>query len=192
MTVAINGTDLISLADFKTLAEITSSQHDSKLTELIDSVSQLVKTYCGNSIIDFYTSDKTEEITINFGTNQVQLTESPVNNIDSVQERATETASYDTLTADTDYVLDKATDILYRLGGNVFPRGINSVKVVYNAGYSATPADLKLAVADLVTHYLRGEHKERRTIQGATIQNQRSDITFPDHIKRVLDLYKTY
>ena len=184
--------DLITLADYKTLEGITSTQHDARTEVIIDSVSQLVKTYCGNSIIDFYTSDKTEELTVSFNTNQVQLTESPVNNIDSVQERDSETTSYETLTADTDYVLDKATDILYRLGGNVFPRGINSVKVVYNAGYSATPADLKLAVADLVTHYLRGEHKERRTIQGATIQNQRSEITFPDHIKRVLDLYKTY
>ena len=183
--------DLISLNDYKELEGITSSQHDARTEAIITSVSQLVKTYCGNSIIDFYTSDKTEELTVSFNTNQVQLTESPVNNIDSVQERATETASYDTLTADTDYVLDKATDILYRIGTH-FPRGINSVKVVYNAGYSATPADLKLAVADLVTHYLRGEHKERRTIQGATIQNQRSEITFPDHIKRVLDLYKTY
>ena len=42
---AINGEDLISLADFKTLAEINSTQHDAKLEELIDSVSQLVKTW---------------------------------------------------------------------------------------------------------------------------------------------------
>jgi hypothetical protein len=47
-------------------------------------------------------------------------------------------------------------------------------------------------VADLVTYYLKGEHKERRTVKGATIQNQKSDLTFPDHIKRVLDLYKNY
>ena len=183
--------DLITLATYKELEGITSTQHDARTEVIIDSVSQLVKTYCGNSIIDFYSADKTEELTITFNTNQIQLTESPVNNIDSIQERTTETASYTTLTADTDFVLDKTTDIVYRLDQN-FPRGVNSVKVVYNAGYSDTPADLKLAVADLVTHYLRGEHKERRTIQGATIQNQRSDLPFPDHIKRVLDLYKTY
>ena len=54
MTVAINGEDLISLADFKTLAEINSTQHDAKLEALIDSVRQLVKTYCGQSLLDFY------------------------------------------------------------------------------------------------------------------------------------------
>ena len=53
MTVAINGEDLISLADFKTLAEINSTNFDAKLEELIDSVSQLVKTYCGQSFLDF-------------------------------------------------------------------------------------------------------------------------------------------
>ena len=183
--------DLITLTEYKELEGITSTQHDARTEVIIDSVSQLVKTYCGNSIIDFYTSDKTEELTIAFNTNQIQLTESPVNNIDSIQERESETAAYTTLTASTDYVLDKTTDIVYRIGSN-WDRGVNSVKIVYNAGYATTPADLKLAVADLVTHYLKGEHKERRTIQGATIQNQRSDLPFPDHIKRVLDLYKTY
>ena len=39
------------------------------------------------------------------------------------------------------------------------------------------------------------EHKERRTLGGATINNQgtaglRQSTDFPDHIKRVLDLYR--
>tara|TARA_Y100000356_G_C11231668_1_gene275326 strand:+ start:47 stop:604 length:558 start_codon:yes stop_codon:yes gene_type:complete len=183
--------DLITLADYKTLEGITSTQHDARTEVIIDSVSQLVKTYCGNSIIDFFTDDKVETLTINYDIDQIQLTESPVNTIDSITERPSETESYKTLVENTDYALDKTTDIVFRLNKN-WAKGVNSIIVTYNAGYSATPADLKLAVADLVTHYLKGEHKERRTIQGATIQNQKSDITFPDHIKRILDLYKTY
>ena len=67
--------------------------------------------------------------------------------------------------------------------------------MTYNAGYSATPDDLKLALFDLVNYYLKGEHKERRTLGGATLQNQgtsgvRDNTDFPDHIKRVLDLYR--
>ena len=186
--------DLITLAQYKELEGITSTQHDARTEVIIDSVSQLVKTYCGNSIIDHHadrSNNKEEKLSIKFGTNQIQLTESPVNNIISVQERGSETGSYTTLTANTNYQLETSTDILYRIN-TIWPQGVNSVIVIYNAGYSETPADLKLAVADLVTHYLKGEHKERRTIQGATIQNQKSDITFPDHIKRILDLYKTY
>ena len=67
----------------------------------------------------------------------------------------------------------------------------------YTAGYASTPEDLKLAVIDLVTYYFKEERKNRQTIAGASIQNpgsttQRDNIAFPDHIKRVLDLYKNY
>ena len=44
-------------------------------------------------------------------------------------------------------------------------------------------------------YYIKDEHKERRTLGGATINNQgtaglRQSTDFPDHIKRVLDLYR--
>ena len=46
-------------------------------------------------------------------------------------------------------------------------------------------------------YYHKNEQKQRQTIAGATIQNQsttsqRDSVAFPDHIKRVLDLYKVY
>jgi len=49
----------------------------------------------------------------------------------------------------------------------------------------------------LVTYYLKDEHKSRQSIAGASIQNQssstqRDNVSFPDHIKRVLDLYKNF
>lgn len=200
MTVAINGEDLISLADFKTLAEITSSQHDAKLTELIDSVSQLVKTYCGQSFLDYYSSAKTEYHTKNFNTHIVELSESPVVSITSVAEREKPTDSYDTLTENEDWVLDSTTDCLFRVSGSNYKNwenGPNSVKVIYKAGYSELPQDLRLAVVDLIMYYHKNEQKQRQTIAGATIQNQstsstRNSVAFPDHIKRVLDLYKVY
>jgi hypothetical protein len=57
--------------------------------------------------------------------------------------------------------------------------------------------DLRLAIVDLITYYLKDEHKERRTLGGASIQNQstssvRDSVAFPDHIKRVLDMYKNF
>ena len=188
-------TDLISLNDYKELEGVTNTQHDARTEVIIDSVSQLVKTYCGNSLVDFYSTNKTELISVEYQTNAIQLTESPVISISGVRERPTIGSAYVTLDTSTDVELDTTTDTVYRIDGGYtknWERGINSVEVTYKAGYATVPADLKLAVADLVTHYLKGEHKERRTISGATIQNQKSDIAFPDHIKRVLDLYKTY
>ena len=200
MTVAINGKDLISLEDFKILGEITSNQHDAKLEELIDSVSQLVKTYCGQSFLDFYDTNKTEFFTKNFGSHIVELGESPIVSITSVAERSSPTNSYTTLTENTDWVLDNTTDSLFRMSGSIYKNwetGPNSVKVVYKAGYEALPQDLRLAVVDLIMYYHKNEQKQRQTIAGATIQNQsttsqRDSVAFPDHIKRVLDLYKVY
>ncbi len=194
--------DLITLQQYKTAEGISAPKDDARLNVLIPSVSQLVKTYCGNSFVDFFSSNKTETFTLDWGTYIVQLTESPVNSIVSVQERQSYSDSYATLTTGAyEYALDSATDsILRTLSSGRYknwPQGVDAVKVVYTAGYSAIPSDLKLAVLDLVTYYLKDEHKQRQSIAGASLQNQGStsqnnNVSFPDHIKRVLDLYKNF
>jgi|TARA_B100001094_G_scaffold325869_1_gene380965 hypothetical protein len=193
--------DLITLASYKEAEGLSTPKEDLRINALIPSVSQLIKTYCGNSFVDFYSSNKTETFSIDWSTYIVQLTESPVNAIVSVQERQSYSDSYATLTTGAyEYALDKNTDSVFRTSSGSYKnwaQGVDAVKVVYTAGYSAVPDDLKLAVIDLITYYLKDEHKERRTIQGASIQNaasssQRDNVAFPDHIKRVLDLYKNF
>ena len=49
----------------------------------------------------------------------------------------------------------------------------------------------------MVTYYFKDQTKSRQTIAGASIQtstssSQKNSVDFPDHIKRVLDLYKNY
>ena len=193
--------DLITLAIYKDAEGLSTPKEDIKINAIIPSVSQLVKTYCGNSFVDFYSSNKTETFTIDWSTHIVQLTESPVNAIVSVQERDAYNDSYTTLTTGAyEYALNTNTDSILRTtssGYKNWPTGVDAVKIVYTAGYSSVPEDLKLAVIDLITYYLKDEHKERRTIAGASIQNQasssqRNNVAFPDHIKRVLDLYKNF
>ena len=193
--------DLITLATYKDAEGLSTPKEDVRINALLPSVSQLVKTYCGNSFVDYYSSAKTETFTINWNTHIIQLTESPVNAITSVQERTSYDSAYTTLTTGAyEYHLDAITDSVFRTlssGYKNWATGVDAVKVVYTAGYSAVPADLNLAVIDLVTYYLKDEHKERRTIAGASIQNpssssQSGNVAFPDHIKRVLDLYKNF
>jgi len=192
-------TDLITLAEYKEIEGIASPKEDLRLATLVPSISQLVKTYCGNSLVDYYSTNKIEVFNIDWQTHLVQLTESPVNTIVSVEKRDSAQESYTTvLTAE--YYLDTSTDSILYIAGNSYknwPRGAGAVKVTYTAGYSACPADLKLAVVDLITYYLKDEHKERKTLGGASIQNQgstslRDSVAFPDHIKRVLDMYKNF
>ena len=194
--------NLVTLADYKDAEGIVSPKEDLRINSLIPSVSQLVKTYCGNSIIDFASSDKTEDFDIYWDTFAVQLTESPVISVSSVGERSGYDQSYTTLTTGAyEYYLDTRTDSIVRTNESGtrlnWKQGVGAVRVVYRAGYSSTPEDLKLAIFDLITYYLKDEHKERRTLGAASITNtastsQRDNVAFPDHIKRVLDLYKNF
>ena len=50
-------------------------------------------------------------------------------------------------------VKEKSTDSIVSINGTSYsnwPRGVGSVKVTYTAGYSSTPADLQIAVIDLI------------------------------------------
>ena len=108
--------DLITRDEYKSLKNLSQSvKEDSRIDALIDSVSPLVKTYCGNSIVDYYSSNKTETFNINWDTYVVQLTESPVNAIVSVQEREGYSSDYSTLTTGSnEYFLDLETDSVIR------------------------------------------------------------------------------
>jgi len=193
--------DLITVQEYKNAEGLASQKDDTRLDIIVPQVSDLAKKYCGTSFIDYYSSDKTETFSVsdNF-TSTMIVSESPLVSVTSVKERSTYEASYETLsTSDYEYYVDIASDAIVRTTKSgtkkAFPQGVGSVQIAYRAGYSATPSDLKLALFDLVTYYLKDEHKERRTIAGATLQNQgtsgvRDNTDFPDHIKRVLDLYR--
>ena len=163
-------------------------------------MSQLVKTYCGNSFVDFVSNDKTEVFNVDYSSHIVQLTESPVISVTSVEERSSYSSAYTVLTtASNEYYLDLVTDSIFRTTGSSFkewPLGPGAVRIVYKAGYTTgVPEDLKLAVIDLITYYFKDQYKEQRVLGDASITNKgsstlRKNIGFPDHIKRILDLHK--
>lgn len=189
--------DLITLEEYKESQGISSATQDARIESLITSVSALVKTYCANSIVDYYEENKCEEFNLDFRRQFVQLTEGPLRRISTVEVRDNFATDYYTL-QESEFAVDHATDSVYRIIGGIksyWPEGIGSVRISYTAGYESTPEDLKLAVIDLVTYYLKDEHKMRKTLSGATIDNQGTssqykNVGFPDHIKRILDLYK--
>lgn len=195
--------DLITIYEYKDSANITGVKDDTRIALLVTAVSQLIKTYCGNSFVDYYSSAKTEYFNIDYDTYIVQLSESPLVAVTSVHERSSQADSYVLLEKDGtngkyDYYIDTTTDSIFRTNDDQYKnweKGVGAVKVVYTAGYSSIPEDLKLAAYDLVNYYIKDEYKARRTIAGATIDNQtsstlRGNVGFPDHIKRVLDMYK--
>ena len=200
--------NLVTLQQYKDFAGLQGVKTDARINTIIPQVTKVVKNYCGTSIIDYYSSDKTEYFDIlDDRTSRIMLDESPLVSVSQVQERDDQASSYVTLITENsdssgkyEYILDTTTDSIIRTnstGEKAWKRGIKAVKVVYRAGYSATPEDLKLAVFDLIKYYLKDERKARMQIAGAMVENQVSssitrNIGFPDHIKRILDFYKVY
>ena len=193
--------DLITVTEYKDAEGLRGEKDDDRLAVIVPQVSDLVKKYCGTSFIDFFSTDKVETFSIEDNmTSTIIVSESPLTAVDKVEERRTYAETYQELTtAKYQYYVDFEADAIVRTNDQgrptPFAQGVGAVKVTYNAGYATTPKDLQLALFDLVNYYLKDEHKERRTLGGATLQNQgtagiRTSTDFPDHIKRVLDLYK--
>ena len=200
--------NLVTLQQFKDFAGLQGVKTYDRINVIIPQITQVVKTYCCTSLIDYYSSAKTEYFDIlDRITTRVMLDEGPIVAVTSVQERDSQSDSYVTLITENsdssgkyEYIIDSMTDSIIRTNQDVdkaFPKGRKAVKVVYTAGYSSCPEDLKLAIFDLVKYYLKDERKERMQIAGAMIENPVStsianNTGFPDHIKRVLDMYKVY
>ena len=199
--------DLVTLQQYKDFAGLQSLKNDARINIVIDQVSQLVKSYCGTTIIDYASTNKTEYFNIGLGVDRIILEESPLIQVVSVEERTSQADAYVTLITENsdssgkyEYIADMESDSIVRTtstGTKPFPKGMKAVKVVYKAGYTSTPDDLKLAIFDLIKYYMKDERKERQTIAGSSIENPLSsslvgNIGFPDHIKRILDMYKIY
>jgi len=193
--------DLITVNEYKDAEGLRGEKDDDRLAVIVPQVSDLVKKYCGTSFLDYYSSDKVETFTIRDNhTSTIIVSESPLVSITKVEEREGYSDSYTELTtAKYEYYADIEDDAIIRTNENgneiSWKKGVGSVKITYRAGYASTPRDLQLALFDLVNYYIKDEHKERRSLGGAVQQNQgtsgiRSSSDFPDHIKRVLDLYR--
>lgn len=196
--------DLITLADYKLIEGLTNTTDDLKHEILIESVSKLVRTYCHQEFDAYIASPgKTDIFDIQWDTHVVQLKESPVIEISNVYERTGQETAYTELFRDGtnskyEWYYDSVSDAIMRTNVNGsyknWPCGVGSVKIVYTAGYETLPEDLKLAVADLVTYYAKDEYKQNMTIGASSREGAPltviKDSGFPDHIRRVLDLYR--
>ena len=111
----------------------------------------------------------------------------------SYTTQATCEAAGEYWTVDRNYELDAENQEIIRTR-LPFPSGTRSVKLVYKGGYSAVPGDLKLAVYDLITYYLKKEATPAKSMPGSEIKNVTKSQTlhseFPPHIKRILEHYR--
>jgi len=182
---------LITLEDYKLYKKLTKTDSDEELGAIIASVSNLIKTYCGHSFIDHFTTPKVEIFNIKQSQHAILLNEWPVKAVTQVEARDDYESPY-TVIPSTEYFVDSSIDTLFR-HKEYWEEGFGAVKVTYTAGYSTTPDDVSIAALDLVHHYFKEEYKERKTLGAATLDNGYSKFgnsKWPPHVARVLDMYR--
>ena len=187
------GTDLVTKKEYKDYVGIKGDGQDDSISSLVPMISNLVKNYCRTTFID-YVDDAKIEI-YNGSYDRIFLKEHPVIAITSAEVSEDYGQTYTDLVEFTDYVLDYESNSLVTLNSaGTFPFLINGYKITYTAGYEdGAPEDLKLAIFDLITYYLKNDAVTHslRTPMSQTMQLEYVNAgSFPSHIARVLNLYK--
>ena len=164
--------NLITTAEYKTWANITTSAYDTIIGVIVSGVSTEIRRWCGrNETNGFESMSRTERYD---GNNEqtINLMEWPVTSVTSVKVYAND-GTYETLDSTT-YRCDQTGGVLSRVDptkarypvtafGTVqatfsvqpwFPDGFDNIEVVYTGGYATIPDDLKMAAFRLADmHY---------------------------------------
>jgi hypothetical protein len=180
--------NLITRAEYKAYANISSTNSDTEIDAILPKVSQLVKTYCRRTFIDYIDEARSE--TFDGGYSTLLLKETPVTQVISVQKSTDYGQTYTKLTKFSDWV--QTGDYIVSIDPRGFEPLINGYRVNYFAGYETVPEDLKLAVLDLVTYYRKNDsavHSTKAPGTNAVQIEYISTTSLPAHIKRVLDMY---
>jgi hypothetical protein len=182
--------DLVTLAEYKAYAGITSTTQDAAIKSIIPKASALAKSTCRRAFNDFVSDAKTDVFAS--GSETVYLAEFPILSVSSVEYSSDYGLTYTALVEYTDYVVDADNGSITFLNWTIYPKQINAFKVVYTAGFEVIPEDIKVAVLDLVTYYLKADMavKSQRDAGSNTVQIEYiTKNTLPSHIQRVFDLY---
>lgn len=190
---SIMGTSLITRSEYKAYMGLNTPNEDSKIDAIIPKVSEYVKSYCRRTFVDYINDSLTQ--TFSGGTGgTIWLREFPLLSVVNVAYSEDYGQTYTDLVEFTDYVLDvESGGIVTLWSSGEWPRAINGYQVTYTAGYEVIPQDLKLAIMDLVTYYLKNDMSVHSPKAPGTNSVQIEYITssaLPAHIRRVLDLYK--
>lgn len=182
--------DLVTLQEYKNYAGITNPNQDTQILSIIPKVSSFVKTYCNRAFLEYVSNPKTEVFA---GGYRYLLQEFPVIQVLSLEYSSDYGNTYTELTEFQEWVFDSNTSEVVPIGVlSEFDSKPNSYKITYFAGFETLPGDLKLAILDLVTYYLRNDsaiHSTKAPGSNSVQIEYISTTNLPAHIKRVLDFY---
>lgn len=184
-------TDLITLQEYKTYANILGNTQDAQITAMIPRISSFVKQICRRTFVDYVDDAKVD--VYRGGTAKLYLQETPLISMQTVEFSYDYGSSYTSLVEFTDYVVDQQESCVEFLQTyyQKFSQA-NAFKLTYTCGYEVLPQDLKLAVLDTLMHQIRndGAIHSTKTIGSSTTQmDYLTNAQLPAHIRRTLQLY---
>jgi len=182
---------LVSMDDYKQYKNIKGDADDSTITALLPAISDYVKNYCARTFVDYVTTDKTQYS--DGGVNCIFLDEFPIISITSVNEswdnQATQTLLVENQQDEDGYYVDYETGLIQTVQNGNFVPAFHSVEIIYKAGFTEIPQDLKLAIYHLIDYY-RKEQFTMKKVQGVSTVERMDSDAIPGHIKRTLDSYR--
>lgn len=181
---------LVTLSEYKAYLGINNTDTDSKYTALIAKVSELVKTICRRTFVDYIDDFKTE--ISNGGFDCIIIKETPILAIASVGYSTDYGQNYTDLEEFVDFALDIQRGVLVPLVSSEFTYTINGYQIVYNAGFDPLPEDLKLAIFDLIKYYASNDaavHSPKAPGSNTVQIEYILTTNLPANIKRILDQY---
>jgi len=178
--------DLTTFAKCQTIFK-PATEDESMVEALITSASKWANNFTSRKLkardlTEYYDGDNTSTLF---------LDNYPVNSITTVHQDSARAFGTSTLVSSTDYVY-------YRDGrrnligvGVGWSDGIQTIKIVYNAGYETVEEDLENAILMLVDYWYKSFDTHRFGVSSVGIADQRIDYEsdIPQQIKNIVQPY---
>ena len=134
--------DLITTADLKEYLLLSGASYDTYLAKVISRVSKAIESKTKRELKE---RSSIEEYLDGGGSNLLMPAQYPITAIASIYVDNDRGFAASSLVSTTDYVIDQSKISIRGLGGYLWPRGIQNVKLTYTYGYSTIPEDIELA-----------------------------------------------
>jgi len=182
-------TNLVTRAEYKAYAGISSTTQDAAIDFLIPKISDAVRIFCRNPLLDTQ-STITE---IYQGGNSILIPSSgPVVAISSVSYSQDYGQTWNSLTQYNDWIYVEKEQVVKCTFNSVFPLQPAGYRLIYVAGNDGCPDGLKLGVLEFIQYYMRHEGAVHSNAAPGGNNRQIEYILnskLPASIQRIFDQY---
>jgi hypothetical protein len=181
--------NLVTKAEYKAYAGISSTTQDTLIDFLIPKISDAVRIFCRNPLLD-----SQESISEIFeGGNAILVPSSgPVASIASVQYSTDYGKTFTDMVQYIDWIYVQKEQVIKCVYNSVFQLRPAGYKVTYLAGNDGCPEGLKLGVLEFISYYMRHESTVHSNAAPGGSSGQIEYIMnskLPASIQRIFDQY---